>query len=268
MTRNHGLSDTNWFSDLLSSESRSEYQEFADRHPSNNTQKSRTAKAAVGSLIAMALVGVGFAQAAIQSSLEKPASAQTQELLLTRLRELQSNVTDVQAENSRLFQGNQKLSLTVVPLTALDRSRYEQALALSPYEKLRGSGVKIFLRQPRNAGPNSQVIDSDLQILINGLWAAGARGIEINNIRLTQQAAIRSAGGAVLVDYQPTVAPYVVKAIGPTGLFDAFLQTDANLWLEDLKANYGINFEIQKRNSLVMKAGRIQPLAESEKVQP
>ena len=49
---------------------------------------------------------------------------------------------------------------------------------------------------------DGRVQDRDLQDLVNGLWAAGAEAISINDVRLTALTAIRSAGDAVLVDFR------------------------------------------------------------------
>jgi uncharacterized protein YlxW (UPF0749 family) len=43
------------------------------------------------------------------------------------------------------------------------------------------------------------LFDADLQIVVNGLWAAGAESIAVNGQRLTALSAIRSAGRAILV---------------------------------------------------------------------
>jgi len=62
-------------------------------------------------------------------------------------------------------------------------------------------------------GPG-RVLDRDIQIVVNGLWAAGAEAVAVNGYRLTATSAIRAAGEAVLVDFQPLVPPYRISAIG------------------------------------------------------
>ena len=56
---------------------------------------------------------------------------------------------------------------------------------------------------------------------MNGLWSVGAEAIAVNGQRLTAQSAIRSAAGAILVNYRPLKPPYRVEAIGPPDLADA-----------------------------------------------
>ena len=50
------------------------------------------------------------------------------------------------------------------------------------------------------------MLDRDLQVIVNGLWAAGAEAIAVNGQRLTACSAIRSAGEAILVDFRPLSA--------------------------------------------------------------
>jgi uncharacterized protein YlxW (UPF0749 family) len=64
------------------------------------------------------------------------------------------------------------------------------------------------------AGSLNRVLDRDLQDIVNALWQAGATGIAVNTQRLTGDTAIRSAGEAILVNYQPLTRPYTVSAVG------------------------------------------------------
>jgi uncharacterized protein YlxW (UPF0749 family) len=102
------------------------------------------------------------------------------------------------------------------------------------------------------SGPDlGRVLDSDLQRLVNGLWAAGAEAIEINGQRLTSLSAIRSAGDAILVDYRPLSPPYAVKAIGdPKNLDARFADSPAGRGLSTLQQTYGIRFDITTKKKL------------------
>jgi uncharacterized protein YlxW (UPF0749 family) len=69
-----------------------------------------------------------------------------------------------------------------------------------------------------------RVQDGDLQLVVNALWSAGAEAVSINGQRLGPTTAIRFAGEAVLVDFQPVTNPYEVSAIGdPDSLSRDFL---------------------------------------------
>ena len=53
-----------------------------------------------------------------------------------------------------------------------------------------------------------------MRSVVNELWSDGAEAIAVNGIRLTPTSAIRFAGDAVLVDFQPITSPYRIDAIG------------------------------------------------------
>ncbi len=79
-----------------------------------------------------------------------------------------------------------------------------------------GPGLQIELAAaPADAdAERGEVLDRDIQIIVNALWAAGAEAIAVNGNRLTSLSAIRRAGQAVLVDLQPLIPPYRIQAIG------------------------------------------------------
>ena len=94
-----------------------------------------------------------------------------------------------------------------------------------------------------------------LQIVVNGLWSAGAEAISINGQRLTALSAIRSAGQAILVDFRPLSPPYAVSAIGPSDSMRAdFAAGSAGTYLHSLEDNYGIDSDILNVSSLSLPA--------------
>jgi uncharacterized protein YlxW (UPF0749 family) len=116
-------------------------------------------------------------------------------------------------------------------------------------------------------GPDQgKVIARDLQIIVNGLWDAGAEAISINGHRLTSRAAIRSAGAAILVDYRPLTRPYVITAIGdPGSLGVEFADNSGGSYLQSLTNNYQIRGNIQNRKSVVVPG---EPTLSLQKAQP
>jgi uncharacterized protein YlxW (UPF0749 family) len=101
-----------------------------------------------------------------------------------------------------------------------------------------------------------KIVDRDLQIVVNGLWQAGATDIAINGRRLTPTSAIRSAGEAILVNYRPLIPPYVVSAIGPDAnqIIGRFREGTAGLLLEELEATYGVFWELQTVGEVTLPA--------------
>jgi uncharacterized protein YlxW (UPF0749 family) len=120
------------------------------------------------------------------------------------------------------------------------------------------------------AGPDQgKVIARDLQIIVNGLWAAGAEAISVNGHRLTSRSAIRFAGEAILVDYRPLARPYSITAIGdPGSLSVEFADNDGGSYLQSLKTNYQIRADIQERDSVEIPGGPALSLQEAKPVEP
>src|SRR5699024_4147205 len=109
-----------------------------------------------------------------------------------------------------------------------------------------GPGSEVELTEPSQ--PSSQeehVLDVDVQIVVNSLWAAGAEAIAINDRRLAYGTAIRTAGEVILVDLEPVQSPYAVTAIGdPDRLIRSFSQTPGAEHLKSLHSNYRIGSAI------------------------
>ncbi|NMM34699.1 MAG: DUF881 domain-containing protein, partial [Phycicoccus sp.] len=103
-------------------------------------------------------------------------------------------------------------------------------------------------------GPDlTKVFATDLQIIVNGLWQAGAEAISVNGHRLTSRSAIRFAGAAILVNYHALTRPYVIIAIGDPGSLSAnFADGAGGSHLQSLEANYKIRADIKERDSVVV----------------
>jgi uncharacterized protein YlxW (UPF0749 family) len=100
----------------------------------------------------------------------------------------------------------------------------------------------------------ARIYDSDVQLLVNALWATGAESIAINNRRLTSTSAIRSAGDAILVNYQPLLPPYKIAAIGSRSIKEDINQ---NVDFQDLQfvvKTYGLLFKMSEFKEITMQA--------------
>jgi uncharacterized protein YlxW (UPF0749 family) len=130
-----------------------------------------------------------------------------------------------------------------------------------------GPGLEVTLRDapssaatpaagdPRQdpGGELGRVLDRDVQIVVNGLWAAGAEAVAVNGQRLSSLSAIRSAGQAIFVDRRPLVPPYVIQAIGDPARLQTGLARDmAGPYLQALRDNYGVRASIVADPHLVL----------------
>jgi uncharacterized protein YlxW (UPF0749 family) len=106
--------------------------------------------------------------------------------------------------------------------------------------ELAGPGVVVTVDDAPDAqsGSLNQVLDRDLQDIVNALWRMGATGIAVNGQRLTSDTAIRGAGEAILVNYQPLQRPYLIEALGTTT--SAGEESGLQGLLDELSGDYGL----------------------------
>ena len=147
-------------------------------------------------------------------------------------RELISRIQAGEAEQDRLRARIDSLSVEItgfVPLPWAPTPRPRTSPTRLPAWSWRsgaprpGPGVMITVDDAPSANRDARdrVLDTDLQMLANGLWKAGAEAIDINGHRLSNLTAIRSAGDAITVDYRSLTRPYEVHAIGDPRTLEA-----------------------------------------------
>ncbi|MGV0627581.1 DUF881 domain-containing protein [Mycolicibacter minnesotensis] len=115
----------------------------------------------------------------------------------------------------------------------------------------------------RVSGSQQIILDRDLQLVVNSLWASGAEAIAVGDVRIGPNVTIRQAGGAILVDNKPISSPYTVQAIGsPDALRDAFDRSPGLYRLRLLEMSYGVGVRVDGRRSadLTLPAGSVRDI--------
>lgn len=114
-----------------------------------------------------------------------------------------------------------------------------------------------------------KVFSKDLQVVVNGLWEAGAEAIAVNGQRLTSRSAIRFAGEAILVNYRPLARPYRISVIGdPDALQVEFAGNDGGAYARALHDNYDIRVSIDAAKSLTLPAASSLTVRDAEVPRP
>lgn len=170
---------------------------------------------------------------------------------------LEQEVREVRAETDELEDRRSVLEQQIVEAQGevLDTADGGSAERLGEFE-LAGSGVPLSgpgvvlslgdsapLPSRPGAGPGAvnRVTDGDVQIAVNGLWAAGAEAISVNGQRVSATTAIRTAGSAVLVDFRPLSPPYEITALGdPAQLRSGVEDAETGEYLSEISSRYGI----------------------------
>jgi len=212
---------------------------------------------AVAGLVVLAVV-LGLATTAATLALRQPAGSalSARQLLERQIEQRTQEADDLQQQISDLTAEIAQLQSEALgggsPLLA-QNSADAVAAAVVP---VTGPGLRVVLTDaptddPDTQDPDERVQDVDLQVLVNGLWAAGAEAIAVNGQRLGAMTAIRSAGTAVLVDLVPLSSPYTVDAIGGAPAMQTELaRTAAGQHLATLRSTYGIGVQITSQRHL------------------
>ena len=209
--------------------------------------------------VALALVGIILAVAAVQTSRSKPATLSSRESLVAQVKDRRAQLTAARREETRLQDAVDAERRKVLQATASGRAAQADLTRLGTPAgtvPVTGPGVRIVVDDnPRATTDRQRVLDRDLQILVNGLWASGAEAVSVNGQRLTNLSAIREAGDAITVNLRSLTRPYVVTAVGdPDQLPARFIDSAAGSWWLNLKAVYHLPFSISREQSLTLPA--------------
>lgn len=204
-----------------------------------------------GTLVVAVIFGL-LVVAFLQRQTVAPAAQDRRSALVERVLDEEAGVKASQEQAAALRASVSQLQqLATSGLGPEFAAQLQELETASGFVGLTGPGAVIDLRDGRPPLPRgvtideARVLDVDMQMVVNGLWQAGAQAIAINGIRLTSTTAIRTAGQAILVDFRPLEPPYTIAAVGPADLAEAFADTSASEELAGLRTDYGIQFEVQ-----------------------
>ncbi|MGY2001541.1 DUF881 domain-containing protein [Blastococcus sp. SYSU DS1024] len=128
-----------------------------------------------------------------------------------------------------------------------------------------GAGVVITLDDapqrsdgtlPSGARPDDLVIhQSDVQAVVNAVWAAGADGVAIMDQRLISTSAVRCVGNTLLLRGRTYSPPFVVTAVVDATAVEAALDASPQVAVfEQAVAAFGLTFEVRERPQVTVPA--------------
>jgi uncharacterized protein YlxW (UPF0749 family) len=160
-----------------------------------------------------------------------PRRAQLVDLIESRRRQVVDLDADVRALRDEVAETRQ-VALQRTRQDAAEAERSARLAVEAGTVALKGKGLLVKLsdseRDPKNPSGelrrNSgayRIHDSDIQLVVNALFAAGAEAVSVNDSRLVATSPIRAAGDTIVVNFRPLNPPYRVTAIGvDKGRFD------------------------------------------------
>jgi uncharacterized protein YlxW (UPF0749 family) len=130
---------------------------------------------------------------------------------------------------------------------------------------LSGPGVVITLDDaparpdgnlPANARPDDVVIhQSDVQAVVNAVWAAAADGVAVMDQRLIATSAVRCVGNTLLLQGRTYSPPFVVTAIADASAVRAQLAASPQVAVfQQAVEAYGLTFQVRERPTVSMPA--------------
>jgi uncharacterized protein YlxW (UPF0749 family) len=217
------------------------------------------------------LIAVVFAAAVAQARSTAPGVKETRQVLVNGVRSAQSDTNALATQRGELTNRVDELRRNQLAGNAAGRQLLQQLDELGfagAATKVTGPGLTLTLTDPgispdlsdvskeRIPGSRQVVLDRDLQLVVNSLWASGAEAIAVGGVRVGPNVTIRQAGGAILVDNQPISSPYSIVAVGPPhAIQDAFERSAGFQRMRLLEANYGVGVAISVGQSLNVPAG-------------
>jgi len=136
------------------------------------------------------------------------------------------------------------------------------AAALVPVS---GAGVEITLDDapvrpdgglPVGADPDDVVIhQSDVQAVVNAVWATGAEGVAVMDQRLIATSAVRCVGNTLLLQGRTYSPPFVVTAVADASAVRAQLAASPQVAVfQQAVEAYGLTFEVRERPAVTLPA--------------
>lgn len=237
------------------------YQAAADRraarppgHTTNQGGASRRSRARAYLAAGLVVVGLVLGVAAESTRSQAAGTDQARLGLLT-------DVDNAQAKQGRLAASQSLLAAEIRsaqaslgadgPLrTVLELEAQGGVTAVS------GPGLTVVIDGSTASSGAGVILDRDIQLLVNGLWSAGAEAISIGGVRLRTTSAIRQAGSAILVDNRPVFFPVSIDVIGdPSSLHVKFVNTVGFGRFSTFVSLYRIRFDVSAQTVLTLPAG-------------
>lgn len=190
--------------------------------------------------------------AAVQAHRHAPTAAKSRQRLLAQVEANTRGITSLQQRLDRLRTSTAELRDTALTSSAAGERvarRLDAEELAAGAVAVTGPGLHVTLDDAKEG--RNRVLDQDLQAVVNALWAAGAEAVEVDGQRMTAQSAIRQAGEAVLVNFEPVSAPYDIDAIGdPVALETAFASSPTAGRLRSYEQLYGLRFDYHRADAL------------------
>ena len=220
-------------------------------------------------IVGCLLIGFLLVVAYVRTHRSAPEAAKVHDSLVSRVRTAEHGADRLGQRLRELEQQLATVQQQALPQSGSLARQLDQAELAAGQTPVTGPGMTVTLREPPassaspgpgRGGTNSLaatniLTDRDVRSVVNELWHDGAEAIAVNHIRLTPTSAIRFAGEAVLVDFQPITSPYQVEAIGESDTLSTnFAQSSVASRYQTLVSVNNIGFSFSESGHLKLPA--------------
>lgn len=150
---------------------------------------------------------------------EAPRRSQLVDLIQSRREQVASLDAEVRELRDRVAT-TQQAALRRARQDEAEAERSERLSMEAGTTALRGRGLLVRLSdsqrdpaKPEETGAY-RIHDTDIQLVVNALFAAGAEAVAVNDSRLVATSPVRAAGDTIVVNFRPLSPPYRIEAIG------------------------------------------------------
>jgi len=223
-----------------------DYYQIRSLH-STHSSSAKTVATGVGIALFASLVTI----AVVQNRSDRPVNQMERNTIVSDIQNRKSTIDEREAQVK-------KLRAEVSRLRALSNDTnpdFENLRVTTADRGASGPGIEIIANNSTRSNTDGDVSDIDLQILVNGLWYAGAEAISINGNRLGTLSSIRKAGLAITVNFRSIGPPYRIVALGNSESLSDRLGENAGgrYWAERIR-KAGLRFSLQREAKLSVPA--------------
>jgi uncharacterized protein YlxW (UPF0749 family) len=243
-----------------------DYEHVAERRRASGRAAPPVPRRTAG--VVLVVFGLLVTVAAVQTSRNASANDASRASLIEQVNLRRESLGELQKQLHSTEADVLALKGSITKLTTAQKAaqaRVQRLGARTGFAPLRGPGIQVTVSSAPDSGDNQLVRDSDLTLLTDALWVAGAEAISVNGQRLNLLGAFRNVGVQVLLNSQPINPPYVFDVIGNPDTMPASLLTSSigEKWYA-LKDSLGFRFEVRDGGTMTLPAADLQPLRSAE----
>lgn len=178
---------------------------------------------------------------------------------------------DIAAQEQRLTQLQRQTELLTEQAAARDgavadaRAAGEAGVPAAGLSAVSGPGMVVTLDDaprrpdgslPVGARPDDLVIhQSDVQAVVNAMWAAGATGVSVMDQRLIATSAVRCVGNTLLLQGRTYSPPFVISAVVDSAAVRQQLSASPQIAVfRQVVDAFGLTYEVRDRPSVDLPA--------------